>query len=94
VRELRNVVNYAAMRAQSEIIGVREIAEALQASGFDARGAGRPAPAPGPQGIREIERSAITEAYTRAGRNLTMAAQRLGMPRTTLRDKLRKYGLR
>jgi DNA-binding NtrC family response regulator len=101
VRELRNVVHFAAMRAHGEVVGVREIAEALHATGFSERSKREPAseraagnePRP-QQGIRDMERKAIADAYERCGKNLTLAAQELRMPRTTLRDKLKKYGLR
>ena len=36
----------------------------------------------------------ITDAWRTSGRNLSAAARSLGLPRTTLRDRLKKYGLR
>ena len=43
---------------------------------------------------REIERRTILETWESSGKNLSAAARILGLPRTTLRDRLRKYGLR
>lgn len=41
--------------------------------------------------IRDAERRMILDAFARAGGNLSQAASMLGMPRTTLRERLRKY---
>lgn len=56
-----------------------------------------PAPAPATpvkNGLQHAERSLILDVYTQSRENVSVAARRLGMARTTLRDKLRKYGLR
>lgn len=44
--------------------------------------------------LRVFERRVIEQAWLDSERNLSAAARRLGLPRTTLRDRLRKYGLR
>jgi DNA-binding NtrC family response regulator len=44
--------------------------------------------------LRTLERRMITDAWKTSGRNLSAAARSLGLPRTTLRDRLKKYGLR
>jgi len=44
--------------------------------------------------LRSLERRMITDAWRTSGRNLSAAARSLGLPRTTLRDRLKKYGLR
>jgi DNA-binding NtrC family response regulator len=44
--------------------------------------------------LRSMERRTILETWESSGKNLSAAARALGLPRTTLRDKLRKYGLR
>lgn len=44
--------------------------------------------------LRVFERRVIEQAWVDSERNLSAAARRLGLPRTTLRDRLRKYGLR
>jgi DNA-binding NtrC family response regulator len=46
-----------------------------------------------PEAIAGVERSLIDAALRRAAGNQAKAAQFLGIPRTTLRDKLAKYGL-
>ena len=44
--------------------------------------------------LRDLERRTIHETWSSSGHNLSAAARALGLPRTTLRDRLRKYGLR
>ena len=46
-----------------------------------------------PEALAGVERSLIDAALKRAAGNQAKAAQFLGIPRTTLRDKLAKYGL-
>jgi transcriptional regulator of acetoin/glycerol metabolism len=66
----------------------------------DRRGEGRPPhsePVVAPNkvvGLPQIERDAVTRAYEAHGRNLTRAAASLQIPRSTLRDRLRRYGIR
>jgi DNA-binding NtrC family response regulator len=45
------------------------------------------------QTIGDIERRMILLALRQCGNNQARAAQRLGIPRTTLRDKMAKYGI-
>lgn len=44
--------------------------------------------------LPDLERQLIVSTYTECGENLSRSARRLGIPRSTLRDKLRKLGLR
>jgi DNA-binding NtrC family response regulator len=44
--------------------------------------------------LRDLERRLILESWESCGRKLSAAAASLGMPRTTLRDRLKKYGVR
>jgi DNA-binding NtrC family response regulator len=44
--------------------------------------------------LRALERRTILETWESSGNNLSAAARSLGLPRTTLRDRLRKYGIR
>jgi DNA-binding NtrC family response regulator len=43
--------------------------------------------------LRDVERELILSAFEAAKGNLSRAAADLGIPRTTLRDKLRRYGV-
>lgn len=44
--------------------------------------------------VRDVERNMILDTYRACGGNLSLASRELGLPRTTLRDKLRRYGQR
>lgn len=46
-----------------------------------------------PGGLRGIERELIVRTFAETGRNLARAARVLDIPRTTLRDKLKRYGV-
>jgi two-component system response regulator AtoC len=100
VRELRAVVEQAAVLASGERVGVAELMMAFRdrqpAAGHDApqaRSSGSMLVGAN-QSLRDMERRAIQETWTSSGHNLSAAARALGLPRTTLRDRLRKYGLR
>jgi DNA-binding NtrC family response regulator len=117
VRELRLMVQFAAVRATSEVLSVRHVVEAMRARDCitepdvnpRAMDTLRSGDAPRidsarpndlarsmepPASLRDIERGHIEHAYAESGRNISVAARRLGIPRTTLRDKLARYGLR
>jgi DNA-binding NtrC family response regulator len=44
--------------------------------------------------LPDLEKGVILRAFESASGNLSMAARELGIPRSTLRDRLRKYGVR
>jgi len=46
-----------------------------------------------PESLRDVERRLILQAHESSAGNLTRAAKVLGMPRTTLRAKLRRWGI-
>ncbi|MCC9002832.1 MAG: hypothetical protein LM549_09470, partial [Candidatus Competibacter sp.] len=48
---------------------------------------------PLPQLIEQFERSIIADALRQHGGHLTRAAEALGIAKTTLHDKIRRYGL-
>jgi two-component system response regulator AtoC len=101
VRELRAVVQQAAVVAPAERVGVSELVAALR-----DRQQGTPSRVPeerrtisgthvpiASEPLRAMERRTIEETWQSSGNNLSAAARALGLPRTTLRDRLRKYGL-
>ncbi|HET9932476.1 MAG TPA: sigma-54 dependent transcriptional regulator [Polyangiaceae bacterium] len=101
VRELRAVVEQAAVLARDGRVGVAEIVAGLR----DRQElAPEDEPEPGASGtlrkvvpgepLRELERRTIKETWDSSGRNMSAAARALGLPRTTLRDRIRKYGWR
>jgi two-component system response regulator AtoC len=99
VRELRSVLLHAAIHAQGGLVGVEHIAGALRArERIEDEKAPEPLtlalPALVRNGLQHVERNMILDAYTQSQNNVSVAARRLGIARTTMRDKLRKYGLR
>jgi transcriptional regulator with GAF, ATPase, and Fis domain len=108
VRELRNVLERAASLADDGLVSAAHLLRALEAS-EEPRAAPRPswpqpspaespfdAPTPVPPtnvSLRDTERRVILEAFEKTGRNLSEAARVLSMPRTTLRAKLRRFGV-
>jgi DNA-binding NtrC family response regulator len=109
VRELRSVLLHAAIHTRGGTIGVEHIASALRTRDrLEEDKAPRQPSQPHElaptsvsgqtpavkNGLQHAERSLILDVYTQSQKNVSVAARRLGMARTTLRDKLRKYGLR
>ncbi len=98
VRELRNVLERAALLAADPVIEPEHLSFAR--IGRPAPGS---APAPGPAGggasggaarrIDEVEREAILAALEATGWNKRAAARELGIAKSTLHEKLRKWGL-
>jgi DNA-binding NtrC family response regulator len=89
VRELRNVIERAAALAPDDEIGPDDLGSELAGD----------APARLPRGgsLREIldaaERAAIEDALREAGGVVTRAAERLGVTRQHLHNRLKKFGI-
>jgi DNA-binding NtrC family response regulator len=101
VRELRAVVQQAAVLAPDGRVGVAELALALRdrqqrpSEGGSVKQASGVVPSVRvSESLRDVERRTIQETWASTGGNLSAAARALGLPRTTLRDRLKKYGLR
>jgi len=100
VRELKVVVQQAGVLTRGPVIGVDEVCAVLRERRAEnelsplsssSRASGT---MPLSEPLRVLERRVIEEAWQTSGQNLSAAARKLGLPRTTLRDRLRKYGLR
>ena len=52
-----------------------------------------PGPTPLPEAVAAYERALIVDALARNGNSLARAAEALGLAKTTLHDKIRKYRL-
>ena len=83
LRELREVVEDAALRARGERIGVEDLAERL-------RGEQRGGPL---ASLREVEIRHIERVLQEARGNQRRASRILGISRWSLSRRLRKYGL-
>ena len=87
VRELENVICRSLVLENSDVLQ----AATLPAELAPARA--REAPSAIRGTLAEVERAAIADAVEKSGRNLTRAATALGIDRTTLHRKVKKYGL-
>lgn len=95
VRQLRVVIEGAVVHAQGESIDASQIDNALQQlSGTAQPGRRTLRERPASRPLPDVERDLILGAYQDAGHNLSRAAETLGIPRTTLRDRLKRYGAR
>lgn len=101
LRELRAVVEQAAMLTVAPVLGHEEVYVALNQRHAQRQLASNPPPPQQTEDgagqatkLRDFERTMIVGTYEACDHNLSLAARKLGLPRTTLRDKLRRYGVR
>jgi DNA-binding NtrC family response regulator len=92
IRELRNVLEQAAMFTDKARLGAEDFARILPAAGSaktstSAAGAMRPLP----EQIAELERSSIRLALAATGGNKVSAARMLGISRATLYEKMSTF---
>lgn len=95
LRELKSVVTRAAIASAATPEISSEVVERMlhgEHSGSD-QSHSAPASRPRPSSLRELERVTITEAFRACSGNVSEAARRIGLPRSTVRDKLRRYGM-
>ena len=94
VRELEHIIERAATMATGDEVELKDILLPREAATCDIHSPAMPDRLPGlTETIAGIERSLIDSALRRAAGNQARAAQFLGIPRTTLRDKMAKYGM-
>jgi DNA-binding NtrC family response regulator len=102
IRELEIVLSEAAALATGPSLSAEGVRAALHEHGLpsefeaasEATSGTFPTSVPVSEPLRSLERRMITDAWETSGKNLSAAARSLGLPRTTLRDRLKKYGLR
>jgi DNA-binding NtrC family response regulator len=85
VRELRNVVERMVILADAPVLGPELVPDDLRAA--SAR------PAAGGQSLSEIEKDHIARILTATAGNKKQAAQILGIDRSTLYAKIKRYGI-
>jgi len=83
VRELHNVIEYAFAVGEGPVLGLRELTPELR---------GEPPPGD-PELVSDVERRRIQDALARAGGRKGVAADMLGISRSTLWRKLREHRL-
>jgi len=99
VRELRNVVDAAMALTDSNVIGLRALPPELlddASTELDESSASRAMGLPGAMAssanLKDTERATILAQIEACGGNLTEAARRLGIARSTLYLRLKGYG--
>jgi transcriptional regulator with PAS, ATPase and Fis domain len=83
VRELRNVLERAAIVCEGAFIDTEHLSLTVTEH----------IPRPGTTDLETLERQAITQALSEVAGNKARAAKQLGISRTQLYSRLRKYGL-
>jgi DNA-binding NtrC family response regulator len=102
VRELRNVIERAAILAESDFIRERDLTRGLSHAGSsavapaasEAAGVIDAVPVDSPDALSGVERDHIIEVLARAGGNKAKAARMLGLDRRTLYRRLEAYAIR
>jgi DNA-binding NtrC family response regulator len=90
VRELENVIGHAAMMTMSNMVDVQDLPPYLHASSEHAE---QTAATLAGGTLAEIEREYIIRVLRETGGVISLAATRLGVPRTTLNAMMRKLGI-
>ncbi|MFA5716679.1 MAG: sigma-54 dependent transcriptional regulator [Desulfobulbaceae bacterium] len=92
VRELENAVERAVIMSLGDYVAERELPPAVAAHDNEAGGE---IPAAGMAGLplEEVEKAAIVQTLRETGGNKSEAARILGITRTTLNNKIRKYAI-
>ena len=92
VRELRNVVERAVIVAQKDTIDLSDLPPSEQTSSADAPTEANDLGA-APVLLAEVEKRHIVRVYRLAAQNKSRTAEILGISRSTLREKLKQYGM-
>jgi len=90
IRELRNVLEQAAMLTDKARLGAEDFARILPTAG-SAKALATGAMRPLPEQIAELERSSIRLALAATGGNKVSAARMLGISRATLYEKMSAF---
>jgi transcriptional regulator of acetoin/glycerol metabolism len=94
VRELRNVMEAVGLVTLDEVVAWADLPDEVRAATAPSAGTGEAAAPPGGGGdLRDAEAEAIRVAMRLEGGNLTGAARRLGIAKSTLYAKIRGLGL-
>jgi two-component system response regulator HydG len=83
VRELQNIIHRLVIMADDPVIDVPDLPETFRFSATRSRRLDRR--------LEDIEREYILDVYAANNNNLSRAADKLGIDRKTLRERIRKY---
>ena len=100
VRELANLLERLAVSYPDKLVGVHDLPGYCRRdlSAWTAPSGGGELPSPDSglslkEELAALERHRITQALEASGQVVSRAAERLGLRRTTLIEKMRKYGI-
>lgn len=83
VRELQNLVHRLVIMADDQVIDVPDLPESFRYSAMRTKGLNRR--------LEDVERDYILDVYAANNKNLTRTAEKLGIDRKTLRERIRRY---
>jgi sigma-54 dependent transcriptional regulator, acetoin dehydrogenase operon transcriptional activator AcoR len=95
VRELQNAIEYAVVLARQDLIGVKELPAEVQFRKLSEQAERGPAATrrTGVQSLDDVERNTILQALAECHGNKKKAAERLGIQRATLYNKMKRYAI-
>jgi transcriptional regulator with PAS, ATPase and Fis domain len=95
VRELQNAIEYAVVLVREGLIGVKELPAEVQFRKLSEQAERGPAAAgrTGVQSLDDVERNTILQALAECHGNKKKAAERLGIQRATLYNKMKRYAI-
>ena len=88
VRELENAIERAVVLGRGEVLRLQDLPPQVHRRGDERRPL-----IPAHLTLEEIEKLAIAQALRLTGGNKSEAAERLGIHRTSIYDKMRRYGI-
>lgn len=93
VRELQNAIEYAVVLARQGLIGVKELPAEVQFRKLSEQTERGALPRTGVQSLDDVERNTIVQALAECHGNKKRAAERLGIQRATLYNKMKRYAI-
>ncbi len=96
VRELKNLVERAIVLSKAPVIDIDMLPQEIAGGESGGRTKGRHRQAGGAgrkKTLEEVEREHVLEVFSAEGENRSAAARALGISRSTLQEKLKKYGI-
>lgn len=93
VRELQNAIEYAVVLARQGLIGVKELPAEVQFRKLSEQTERGALPRTGVQSLDDVERNTIVQALAECHGNKKKAAERLGIQRATLYNKMKRYAI-
>ncbi len=93
VRELQNAIEYAVVLARQGLIGVKELPAEVQFRKLSEQTERGALARTGVQSLDDVERNTILQALAECHGNKKKTAERLGIQRATLYNKMKRYAI-